>query len=70
MLWLPFDWDSDIHPMQEFTDRADVVFVGNSDLYREKWLTALVEHPLARNWRIEVYGNWHNTKSSRLNLKI
>ena len=31
VLRLSFAWDPDIHPMQEFTDRADVVFIGNSD---------------------------------------
>ena len=67
---LPFAWDPVIHPNQEFDDSADVVFVGNSDRYREKWLTELVEHPLACDWRIKVYGDWHNVTSPRLKQVI
>lgn len=70
VLLLPFAWDPEIHPMQEFNDSADVVFVGNPDAYREMWLTALVEHPLARDWRIKVYGKWDNVRSQRLKQAI
>jgi spore maturation protein CgeB len=70
VLHLPFAWDREIHPMEEFDDRADVIFIGNSDCYREAWLTALVEHPVARNWRIEVYGLWHKVQSARLRAAI
>ncbi len=70
VLRLPFAWEPEIHPRQPFDDSADVVFVGNSDAYREDWLTALVEHPVARDWRIKVYGRWHKVKSSALQSKI
>lgn len=70
VLRLPFAWDPDVHPRQDFDDSADVVFVGNSDAYREEWLTALVEHPLAADWRVHVYGQWHEVKSSALRRAI
>lgn len=70
MLRLPFAWDPDVHPPQDFDDSADVVFIGNSDVYREEWLTALVEHPLAADWRIHVYGRWHNVRSAALRRAI
>lgn len=70
VLRLPFAWDPSIHPMQNFDDSADIVFVGNSDAYREEWLTALVEHPLAADWRIHVYGRWHQVRSTALRRAI
>lgn len=70
VLRLPFAWDPQVHPRQDFDDSADVVFVGNSDAYREEWLTALVEHPAAADWRIHVYGQWHEVKSLALRRAI
>lgn len=70
VLRLPFAWDPDIHPRQAFDDSADVVFIGNSDAYREEWLTALVEHPVAADWRVHVYGQWHEVKSAALRRAI
>ena len=64
---VPFAWDPAIHPMQTPADLPlDLVFVGNSDAHREAWLTAIVEHPLARDWRIKVIGRWHAVRSQRL----
>ncbi len=56
---LPFAWDPAIHPMQpEAGFDHDLVFVGNGDAYREKWLSEILRYPATRNWRVAVFGHW------------
>ena len=51
-------------------EAPDLVFVGNADAYREAVLTAIVEHPAARSWRIEVHGLWPRVASAALEAVI
>lgn len=56
---IPFAWDSVIHPMHAYEDfQRDVLFVGNGDEHRARWLGDILSSPLARDWKTEVYGFW------------
>ena len=67
---IPFAWDPDLHPPSPAGGGPDLVFVGNADAHREAFLTAIVDHPAAAAWRIEVHGLWPRVASPALRAAI
>ena len=64
---IPFGWDPTVHPMlRDLPYMYDLVFLGNGDAYREKWLTKIVEAPCAAKWKVAVFGSWGTVRSTRL----
>lgn len=56
---IPFAWDPEIHPMHQYGNfERDVLFIGNGDTYRARWLTDILSHPSAKNWKVSIYGVW------------
>ncbi|HEV2714891.1 MAG TPA: glycosyltransferase, partial [Terriglobales bacterium] len=69
----PFAWDPWLHPAeveicQEDRERyaCDVMFVGNGDEYREKWLENIMEAAEPYKWQFHVYGCWNPRRGSRV----
>lgn len=57
--WIPFAWDPEIHPMHPYGNfEYDVLFVGNGDEHRSKWLSEILSNPIAKNWNAAIYGRW------------
>lgn len=72
---LPFAWDPELHPELEpsETDRrrygCDVVFIGNGDSHREKWMKEIMAAAKSFGWRFAIYGDWSRCRDqSVLNL--
>ncbi|QDV59322.1 CgeB family protein [Rosistilla oblonga] len=56
---VPFGWDPSIHPMQPYGNfQYDLLFIGNGDEHRSKWLTEILSNPVARNWKTAIFGYW------------
>ncbi|MCX6890312.1 MAG: glycosyltransferase [Verrucomicrobia bacterium] len=66
VLRLPFAWDPYVHPRlndpSENTPpkelKHDLVFVGNGDAYREKWIGSILRAGKTRGVNLAVYGSW------------
>ena len=61
---IPFAWDPELHPELELTEEdrrhygSDVVFIGNGDWHREKWMKEIIAAARPFNWRFAIYGSW------------
>lgn len=69
---IPFAWDPALHPELEpsAADRqrygCDVIFVGNGDAYREKWMREIMAAAQSHAWRFAIYGDWTRCRERRV----
>jgi spore maturation protein CgeB len=76
VLRLPFAWDPVVHPVLQVSDAerrqyaCDVIFVGNGDASRERWLDRILHEAGSRGWGLAVYGSWRNCRSPRVREAI
>jgi spore maturation protein CgeB len=69
VLRLPFAWDPAVHPVLQISKAerqqyaCDVVFVGNGDATRERWLDDILRERQGAAWRMAIYGSWRNCRS-------
>lgn len=72
VLRLPFAWDPVVHPVIQVSEAerqrysCDVIFVGNGDATRERWLDGIHREARDCSWRIAVYGSWPRCRSDRV----
>jgi spore maturation protein CgeB len=72
VLWIPFAWDHWAHPELEISDEArrayasDILFVGNADSYRERWIGDIIEAAKPYDWTFRIYGNWKGIRNRRV----
>jgi spore maturation protein CgeB len=70
VLRLPFAWDPIVHPVLRVSEAehqqyaSDVVFVGNGDATRERWLDGILREAESRGWRLAVFGSWDKCRSA------
>ena len=61
---IPFAWDPELHPDLEPSNEdqkrygSDVIFIGNGDRHREKWMKEIIEAARPYGWRFAIYGDW------------
>lgn len=61
---IPFGWDPGLHPELEVSESdqrqyaCDVLFIGNGDVYRERWMREIIVAARPFGWRFAIYGNW------------
>jgi spore maturation protein CgeB len=61
---IPFAWDPELHPELEPSEAdrrrygCDVIFIGNGDAYREKWMKKIMAAAKSFGWRFSIYGDW------------
>jgi len=73
--WIPFAWDPDLHPQSLPSDdernhySCDVLFVGNGDSHREKWMKDIIKCATRFNWRFAIYGDWSRCREKSV-LKL
>ena len=76
VLRLPFAWDPELHPAiePEPADRArygcDVIFVGNGDACRERWLVGIVQAAQGLKWNVAIYGSWRTARSQAVQAVV
>ena len=62
---IPFAWDPEVHPTcLDAPITNDVVFVGNGDRHRLRWIKDLFGTPDFKRLKVTVYGHW-----ARLNTR-
>jgi len=72
VLRLPFAWDPVVHPVLQVSESerrhyaCDVVFIGNGDATRERWLDGILREAGDCGWRLAVYGSWPKCRSARV----
>jgi spore maturation protein CgeB len=76
VLRLPFAWDPVVHPVLPVSEverqqyACDVVFVGNGDATRERWLDGILREAGSCGWRMAVYGSWGKCRSARVRESV
>ena len=76
VLRLPFAWDPVVHPVLQVSEAerqqyaSDVVFVGNGDATRERWLDGILREAEGCGWRLAVYGAWGKCRSALVRESI
>jgi len=76
VLRLPFAWDPVLHPVLQVSEAerqqyaCDVVFVGNGDSTRERWLDDILQARQGSGWRLAIYGSWRNCRSGLVRESI
>jgi hypothetical protein len=69
---IPFAWDPWLHPEMEISDadrrryECDVVFIGNGDLHRERWMRDIMAAAKPYNWQFAIYGCWNGCRDQNL----
>jgi spore maturation protein CgeB len=65
---IPFAWDAWLHPEVEISDadrrryECDVMFIGNGDPHRERWMRDIMAAAKPYHWRFAIYGCWNGCR--------
>ena len=76
VLRLPFAWDPVVHPVLQVSEAerqqyaCDVIFVGNGNAARERWLDGILRKAEGCGWQLAVYGSWGKCRSTLVRESI